>query len=243
MYPRIRDLREDKDLTQTKLAKLIDMSQTGYSKYETGENDIPTNILIKLAQLHETSVDYLLGLTDEKKRILPAKNKDLAKFACLSLIRLSLRIILCTSLTRIFYDTTFPSKILSISRDSVSSSPYRALQISSFISSSDMPCGKFFSDCALRDRNACIAFSLVISSSGDAISNGILRSRTTALANTLIAVDAVIPKSVHKSSNCLFPISIFPKGGEIAAQKCAILNFWINDRNELVFLKEYGQWL
>ena len=67
MYPRIRDLREDKDLTQTKLAKLIGMSQTGYSKYETGENDIPTNILIKLARLHETSVDYLLGLTDEKK--------------------------------------------------------------------------------------------------------------------------------------------------------------------------------
>lgn len=67
MYPRIRDLREDKDLTQTKLAKLIGMSQTGYSKYETGENDIPTNILIKLAMLHETSVDYLLGLTDEKK--------------------------------------------------------------------------------------------------------------------------------------------------------------------------------
>lgn len=67
MYPRIRDLREDKDLTQTKLAKLIGMSQTGYSKYETGENDVPTNILIKLAQLHETSVDYLLGLTDEKR--------------------------------------------------------------------------------------------------------------------------------------------------------------------------------
>lgn len=67
MYPRIRDLREDKDLTQTKLAQLIGMSQTGYSKYETGENDIPTNILIKLAQLHETSVDCLLGLTDEKK--------------------------------------------------------------------------------------------------------------------------------------------------------------------------------
>lgn len=67
MYPRIRDLREDKDLSQTKLAKLIGMSQTGYSKYETGENDIPTNILIKLARLHGTSVDYLLGLTDEKK--------------------------------------------------------------------------------------------------------------------------------------------------------------------------------
>ena len=67
MYPRIRDLREDRDLTQTQLAKLIGMSQTGYSKYETGENDIPTNILIKLALLHETSVDYILGLTDEKK--------------------------------------------------------------------------------------------------------------------------------------------------------------------------------
>lgn len=67
MYPRIRDLREDKDLTQTRMAKIIGMSQTGYSKYETGENDIPTNILIKLAQLHGTSVDYLLGLTDERQ--------------------------------------------------------------------------------------------------------------------------------------------------------------------------------
>ena len=67
MYPRIRNLREDMDLSQTKLAKLIGMSQTGYSKYETGENDIPTNILIKLAKLYNTSTDYLLGLTDEKK--------------------------------------------------------------------------------------------------------------------------------------------------------------------------------
>ena len=67
MYPRIRNLREDMDLSQTKLAKLIGMSQTGYSKYETGENDIPTNILIKLAKLYNTSNDYLLGLTEEKK--------------------------------------------------------------------------------------------------------------------------------------------------------------------------------
>ena len=73
MYPRIRELREDKDMTQTALAKLINMSQTGYSKYETGENDIPTNILIKLAILHETSVDYLLGLTDEKKPYSPIR--------------------------------------------------------------------------------------------------------------------------------------------------------------------------
>lgn len=67
MYPRIRDLREDHDLTQTKLAKLIGMSQTGYSKYETGENNVPTSILIKLALLYNTSIDYILGLTNEKK--------------------------------------------------------------------------------------------------------------------------------------------------------------------------------
>lgn len=67
MYNRIRDLREDKDLSQTKLAKILGMSQTGYSKYETGENDIPTNILIKLALFHDTSIDYILGLTDQKK--------------------------------------------------------------------------------------------------------------------------------------------------------------------------------
>lgn len=68
MYPRIRDLREDKDMTQTQVAKLLGMSQTGYSKYETGENDIPTAILIKLAKLHNTSIDYLLGQTNQRKR-------------------------------------------------------------------------------------------------------------------------------------------------------------------------------
>lgn len=66
MYPRIRDLREDHDLSQTKLAQIIGMSQTGYSKYETGENDIPTGILIKLALYYGTSVDYILGLTNDK---------------------------------------------------------------------------------------------------------------------------------------------------------------------------------
>ena len=66
MYKRLRDLREDHDMSQTALAKIIGMSQTGYSKYETGENDIPTNILIKLARHYNTSVDYLLGLTDTK---------------------------------------------------------------------------------------------------------------------------------------------------------------------------------
>ena len=63
MYRRIRDLREDNDLTQTQIAKMLGMSQTGYSKYETGENDIPTQVLIKLADFYNTSIDYLLGRT------------------------------------------------------------------------------------------------------------------------------------------------------------------------------------
>lgn len=64
MYPRIRDLRQDRDLNQTQVAKMLGMSQTGYSKYETGENDIPTEVLIKLARFYNTSVDYLLGETN-----------------------------------------------------------------------------------------------------------------------------------------------------------------------------------
>ena len=68
MYSRIRDLREDAGLNQTKVAEYLGMSQTGYSKYETGENDVPTEILIKLARFYDTSVDYLLGETNERKR-------------------------------------------------------------------------------------------------------------------------------------------------------------------------------
>lgn len=68
MYSRLRYLREDKDMSQTQLAKMLDMSQTGYSKYETGENDIPIAILIKLARFYDTSTDYLLGKTDNPKR-------------------------------------------------------------------------------------------------------------------------------------------------------------------------------
>lgn len=67
MYQRIRNLREDKDLNQTKVAKLLGMSQTGYSKYETGENDIPTAILIKLADFYDVSVDYILERTNNPK--------------------------------------------------------------------------------------------------------------------------------------------------------------------------------
>ncbi len=69
MYKRIRDLREDNDLNQTEVAKMLGMSQTGYSKYETGENDIPTHVLIKLADFYNTSVDYLLSRTDNPNPI------------------------------------------------------------------------------------------------------------------------------------------------------------------------------
>ena len=68
MYRRIRDLREDRDLTQTQVAKMLGMSQTGYSKYETGENDIPTDVLIKLADFYGTSIDYLLDQTNNPRR-------------------------------------------------------------------------------------------------------------------------------------------------------------------------------
>lgn len=67
-YTRIRDLRDDHDLNQTQVAAILGMSQTGYSKYETGENDIPTSVLIKLARYYQTSIDYLLGETNEIRR-------------------------------------------------------------------------------------------------------------------------------------------------------------------------------
>lgn len=67
MYPRIRSLREDKDLTQQQIAEFLNMSRTGYNQYETGKNDIPTKILIDLSKFYNTSIDYLLGTTDESK--------------------------------------------------------------------------------------------------------------------------------------------------------------------------------
>lgn len=61
-------MRIDRDLNQTEIAEILGMSQTGYSKYETGENDIPTQVLIKLARFYCISIDYLLGETDRKER-------------------------------------------------------------------------------------------------------------------------------------------------------------------------------
>lgn len=67
MYVRIRNLREDADMTQIEIAKILNCSQRVYSNYERGELDIPTDILIKLANFHNVSVDYILGRTNNKK--------------------------------------------------------------------------------------------------------------------------------------------------------------------------------
>lgn len=67
MYRRIRDLREDKDMTQTQMAEILLCSQRVYSNYERGDIDIPTQILIRIADFHNVSVDYLLGRTDNPK--------------------------------------------------------------------------------------------------------------------------------------------------------------------------------
>ncbi|MEA5024266.1 MAG: helix-turn-helix transcriptional regulator [Desulfitobacterium hafniense] len=67
MYQRLRDLREDRDLTQQDLADLLKVSQATYSRYESGALDIPSTSLIKLARFYKTSVDYLLGLTNDRK--------------------------------------------------------------------------------------------------------------------------------------------------------------------------------
>ena len=63
-YPRIRNLREDKDLTQTQMGEILACSQRVYSNYERGDIDIPTATLIKIADFHRVSVDYLLGRMD-----------------------------------------------------------------------------------------------------------------------------------------------------------------------------------
>ena len=68
LYKRIRDLREDKDLTQREMAKNLNCSQQVYSNYELGQRDIPTDILIKLSNFYGVSVDYILGISDNPKK-------------------------------------------------------------------------------------------------------------------------------------------------------------------------------
>ena len=66
-YRRIRDLREDNDITQKEMAKILSCSQQVYSNYELGQRDIPTDILIKLSAYYNVSVDYILGISDNPK--------------------------------------------------------------------------------------------------------------------------------------------------------------------------------
>lgn len=66
VYERIKNLREDKDLSQQKVADYLHITQRTYSRYERGDRSIPTEILAQLAEFHSTSTDYLLGLTDVK---------------------------------------------------------------------------------------------------------------------------------------------------------------------------------
>ena len=68
IYQKIRDLREDRDLKQRELAEYLNCSQRVYSNYELGQRDIPTDVLIQLANFYKVSIDYLLGQTPNPKR-------------------------------------------------------------------------------------------------------------------------------------------------------------------------------
>lgn len=65
VYQRIRDLREDHDLSQARVAEVLKISQSTYSRYESGHLDIPTEILILMAKYYKVSTDYILGLVEE----------------------------------------------------------------------------------------------------------------------------------------------------------------------------------
>ena len=69
IYKRIRDLREDKDITQKEMSKILNCSQQVYSNYELGQRDIPTDLLIDLSSFHNVSIDYILGVSDIPRRL------------------------------------------------------------------------------------------------------------------------------------------------------------------------------
>lgn len=75
IYRRIRDLREDADMTQTEIADILNISQRTYSRYENDERAIPVEILSQLADFHKTSIDYLIGRTDEKRAYPRARTR------------------------------------------------------------------------------------------------------------------------------------------------------------------------
>lgn len=78
VYQRIRDLREDRDMTQTELSKVLHITQRAYSHYENGTRDIPLDILVSIADFHDVSIDYLLNRTNDK-RLHTLNKKDKIK--------------------------------------------------------------------------------------------------------------------------------------------------------------------
>lgn len=76
MYRRIRDIREDRDLRQCDIAEYLNCTQVSYSHYELGKRNIPTDVLIRLADFYDTSIDYLLGRTDEQRPYPRSKKQN-----------------------------------------------------------------------------------------------------------------------------------------------------------------------
>lgn len=76
LYRRLRDLREDRDLLQKDIARILNCSQVCYSRYESGKRDIPTDVLIKLADFYNVSTDYILGRTDKLQTDIKVKDKE-----------------------------------------------------------------------------------------------------------------------------------------------------------------------
>lgn len=69
MYTRLKDLREDKDLTQNQIAKILNISQQAYSNYENEKRELPYNLMIKIALFYNVSLDYIFKLSNNKKRL------------------------------------------------------------------------------------------------------------------------------------------------------------------------------
>lgn len=69
-YPRLRDLREDHELTQDQLVKILNMHKTTYTNYEQGKREIPFELVIKLAKLYNVSIDYIAGLKKEPEKLI-----------------------------------------------------------------------------------------------------------------------------------------------------------------------------
>ena len=75
MHLRIRDLREDSDLSQEHIANMLHVTQSTYSRYERGALEVPLDVLVRLAAFYHTSTDYLLGLTDERRPYPSSRRK------------------------------------------------------------------------------------------------------------------------------------------------------------------------